>query len=669
MTVDILRPPLVEAPVLSRRAPSWLAPAVLLAATAVLYVWGLGASGWANSFYSAAVQAGSRSWSAFFFGASDASGAITVDKTPAALWPMALSVRIFGLNSWSILVPQALMGTATVGVLYATVRRYFPTWAALLAGAAMALTPVAVLMFRFNNPDALLVLLLTLAAYCLVRAQERAATRWIVLAGICVGTAFLAKMLQAFLVLPGFTLVYLFTAPTTVRRRLVQLALAGLAVLVSAGWWVAAVALVPTGSRPYIGGSQTNSVLDLALGYNGLGRLNGDETGGLGNTNQQAGLLRMFDTEVGGQISWLLPAALILLAAGLWLTRRRPRTDAVRAALCVWGGWLLVTGLIFSLMQGIFHAYYTVALAPPIAALVGMGAALLWERRRSLHVTVALAATVVVTAGWSAELLSRTPDWQPWLPVAVAAAGALAAVAILALRRTGVRLLAAAAVVGIAACLAGPTAYALETAATPHTGAIPSAGPSGMGGPGGFGGFGARAGRGGFGGRSLPGGGQAGLPGGGGPGRGGFGGGGFGGGFGRGMGGGLLNAATPSAELTALLSADAGRYTWVAATVGSNNAAGYQLATEEPVMAVGGFNGTDPAPTLAQFQQYVAEGRIHYFIGTGMGTGMGRGGTSGSDEAGQIAAWVQQNFQAKTVGGVAIFDLTTGAATQPTTTA
>ncbi|TQS30398.1 glycosyltransferase family 39 protein [Microbispora sp. KK1-11] len=654
VTVDTLRPPRPAVGTAPRRVPARLAPALLLAATAVLYVWGLGASGWANSFYSAAVQAGSASWQAFFFGASDAAGAITVDKTPAALWPMALSVRIFGLNSWSILVPQALMGTAAVGVLYATVRRRFPVWAALLAGAVMALTPVAVLMFRFNNPDALLVLLLTLAAYCLVRAQEKAETRWLVLAALCVGTGFLAKMLQAFLVLPGFALVYLVAAPASLRRRLGQLALAGLAVLVSAGWWPAIVAAIPAGSRPYIGGSQDDSVLELALGYNGLGRLSGDEAGGLGNTNQQAGLLRLFDTEAGGQISWLLPAALLLLVAGLWLLRRAPRTDPARAALGVWGGWLLVTGLIFSLMQGIFHAYYTVALAPPVAALVGMGAALLWERRHRPAAVVTLAATVVVTAWWASVLLSRASGRLPWLALAVPAAGAVAAVAILALRRARVRLFATAAVAGLVACLTGPAAYAVETAATPHTGAIPSAGPSAFGGPGGFGARGA-FGRGGFNGGprgAFPGRpGQGGHPGG--RGMGGPGGGGPGG-------GGLLNAATPGAELTALLSADTERYTWVAATVGSNNAAGYQLATEEPVMAVGGFNGTDPAPTLARFQQYVAEGRIHYFIGTGMG--MGRGGTSGSDEATRIAAWVQETFEPRTVDGVTVFDLT------PTTT-
>nr|WP_240974147.1 glycosyltransferase family 39 protein [Nonomuraea sp. FMUSA5-5] len=600
----------------------------MLAGTAALYLWGLDASGWANSFYSAAVQAGSQSWKAFFFGASDAAGAITVDKTPASLWPMVLSVRLFGLSSWAILVPQALMGVGTVAMVYASVRRLFPAWAALLAGAAMALTPVAVLMFRFNNPDALLVLLLTVAAYCVIRAQERGATRWLVLAGAAIGFAFLAKMLQAFLVLPGFALVYLLAAPVAFWRRVRQLLLAGAAMVVAAGWWLLAVALVPASERPYIGGSQTNSVLELALGYNGIGRLNGADYGGLGNLNQQAGWLRLFDTEAGGQISWLLPAALVLLVAATWLTRRAPRPDPARAALWVWGSWLVVTGLIFSLMQGIFHAYYTVALAPAIAALVGIGAAVAWER--GAHRVLAMVAAG--TAVWSYVLLSRSSGWNPWLGVVVLVAGLGAALAMVFTRRV-----AAVVVVAVVACLAGPAAYAVDTAASPHTGAIPTAGPATRSFDGGF---------------QRPGGGRRGgdnqpfaqrRPGGGGP-------------QSRGGMGGLLGAGTPSAELTALLKSGAAGYTWVAATVGSNNAAGYQLATELPVMAVGGFNGTDPAPTLERFQQYVAEGRIHYFVGTGMG-GAGRS-TGGSDDAARIAAWVRETFTATTVGGTTVFDLT-----------
>ena len=211
--------------------PAWARPAllVLLALTALAYLWDLSASGYANSFYAAAVQAGTKSWKAFFFGSLDSSNFITVDKPPASLWVMALSGRIFGFSSWSMLVPQALEGVAAVGLLYAAVKRWFGAGAGLAAGAVFALTPVAALMFRFNNPDALLVLLLVAAAYCMVRALERAGTRWILAAGALIGFAFLAKMMQAFLVLPAFALVYLVAAPTTLRRRLGQLLAGGVA--------------------------------------------------------------------------------------------------------------------------------------------------------------------------------------------------------------------------------------------------------------------------------------------------------------------------------------------------------------------------------------------------------------------------------------------------------
>jgi 4-amino-4-deoxy-L-arabinose transferase-like glycosyltransferase len=651
--------------------PAWVRPSLLglLAATALLYLWGLGASGWANDFYSAAAQAGSQSWKAFFFGSSDAANSITVDKPPASLWVMGLSARLFGVNAWSLLVPQALMGVATVGLLYASVRRWFGPAAGLLAGAVMAVTPVAVLMFRFNNPDALLVLLLVAGAYGCVRAVEGGSTGWLVLAGACVGFGFLAKQLQTLLVVPAFALVYLAAAPGSPARRLGQLLAAGAAMVAAAGWWVAIVTLTPASMRPYIGGSQTNSVLELTFGYNGFGRLTGNETGSVGGGPGggwgATGWARMFGAEVGGQVAWLLPAALLLLGAGLWITRRAPRTNRARAGFLLWGGWLLVTAAVFSFMQGIFHAYYTVALAPAIGALVGMGATGLWEVRRHPVLRWWLAGTVAVTAVWSYALLRRTPDWHPGLAPLVLLGGLVVAGLIGALpweerRRAGWagpggrRVAMAVAIAGLLVVLAGPAAYALDTAATPHGGAIPSAGPDVPGGRGGPG-FGPRGFRGG----TPPGFGQ-----GFGPGQG------FGQGFGQGQGngqqfgpggggqrgglGGLLDGGTPDAELVALLQQDADRYTWVAAAVGSNSAAGVQLATGDPVMPIGGFNGSDPSPTLAQFQQYVAEGKIHYFLGGGrMGRSMG-----GSDTAGQISAWVQANFAATSVGGTTVYDLT-----------
>ncbi|MET8771372.1 glycosyltransferase family 39 protein [Streptomyces sp. NPDC004658] len=668
--------------------PRWVRPALLglLATTLLLYLYNLSASGYANSFYSAAVQAGSRSWKAFFFGSLDAGNAITVDKPPASLWPMELSVRVFGLHSWAILAPEVLMGVATVAVVYAAVRRRFSPVAGLVAGAVLALTPVAALMFRFNNPDAMLALLMSVACYLVVRGVEDGRTKWLVWAGVAIGFAFLAKTLQAFLILPALAAVYAVCAPVPVRKRFGQLAAATLALGVSGGWWVAIVELWPASSRPYIGGSQNNSFLELTFGYNGLGRLNGEETGSVGGGGGGAGGSgmwgetgwdRMFDSEIGGQISWLLPAALILLVAGLVATRRARRTSVTRASFLVWGGSLLMTMVVFSYMAGIFHQYYTVALAPYLAAVVGMGAGLLWERRREVWASIALAASVVAAAAWGYVLLNRTPDYLPWLKWLVLIGGLTAALGLVFAGRISRRLALAAAAVGLVAALAGPTAYTLSTLQEGHTGSIVTAGPAGasvMGGRGGGpGGAGARGGfRGG-----MPGGqGQRNQQGNGFPGGGGLGGGtpaqpgqqgqrngnGFGFPGGRtgegGMGGaggvgGLLNGASVSSEARKLLEQDASRYTWVAASVGSQNAASHQLATGDPVMAIGGFNGTDPSPTLAQFKKYVEEGRIHYFIAGG---GMGGGGNSGT--ASQISSWIQSTFKKVTVGSATFYDLT-----------
>jgi 4-amino-4-deoxy-L-arabinose transferase-like glycosyltransferase len=601
---------------------------------------------------------------------------------------MELAARVFGVNAWSILVPQALEGVAAVGILYAAVRRWFGAAAGLVAGAVLALTPVAVLMFRFNNPDALLVLLLTGAAYAMVRALGEGRTRWLVLAGCLIGVGFLAKMLQTVLVVPGFALAYLVAGPVTLRRRIVQLLAGAAAMVVSALWWVVAVMAIPASARPYIGGSQNNSLWNLMFGYNGFGRLTGNEAGsvggGLAGTGSRwgaTGLLRMFNAEFGAQSSWLIPAAVILLAAGLILTLRAVRTDRLRSSLVIWGGWLVVTAAAFSLGRGIIHPYYTVALAPATGALVGIGGSAMWRLRHRWQARAVLAAALGATAVWSYVLLARTPGWNAWLRYGVLTGGLAVSILIVGwthrLRRAQGLVLAAA----VLLALVGPGAYSLATAATTHSGAIPFAGPAGAGGtgPGLFaGGAGGRAGRAG----ALPGGFAGALPGGvagGGPGglagvlpggfarlpQGGFGG---AGGATRGRVGGLLSGSAPSAALTAALDSSASRYTWVAATVGSNQASGYQLATGKPVMAIGGFNGTDLAPTLAAFQKLVAEGRIHYFIeGGGFGAGGfrgagggpgGAGGASVSSTSSQITAWVQSHFASESIGGATLYDLT-----------
>jgi 4-amino-4-deoxy-L-arabinose transferase-like glycosyltransferase len=543
---------------------------------------------------------------------------------------------------------------------------------------------------------------MTAAAYAVTRAIEAGKTRWLVLAGTLLGFGFLAKMLQAFLVLPGFAVAYLVAGPPGLGRRIWQLLAGGAAVLAAAGWWVAAVLLIPAAGRPYIGGSTTNNILQLTFGYNGFGRLDGNEQGAVGGaaghgvaaTGGTTGLTRLFAADMGGQVGWLIPAALIALAALLWGTRREPRTDRTRAAALLWGGWLLVTGAVFSYMAGIIHSYYTVALAPAIGALVGIGAVQLWRVRdgwrlheRSWFDRGWLAAGVVVTAWWSYVLLDRTPAWNPWLRVVVVLAGLAAAALLLAGRWLSsvadaawarVTLLAAPASLALVAVLAGPAAYSLDTAATPHAGALPTAGPgvTAFGGPGGFGapgrfgpggglgrgggfgrgggtggaggGFGGAGGFGGSTGQGAPGTGTGGFPGGV---PGGFPGGGRGG-FG-GRGGGLGGNTQVSSALTTLLKNGASGYRWVAATVSSNGAAPLQLASGGPVMAIGGFNGTDPAPTLAQFERYVADHEIHYFVGANADSFGGGSGT-----ATQITAWVRAHFSAQTVGGETVYNLT-----------
>ncbi len=687
--------------------PAWARPALfgLLVVTALLYLVDLGRNGWANEFYSAAVQAGTKSWKAFLFGSLDSSNFITVDKPAAFLWPMELSARIFGLNAWSLLVPQAIEGVATVGALYATVRRWFGPPAALIAGAVTALTPVATLMFRFDNPDAALVLLITLGAYATTRAIESGRTRWLAAAGAFLGLAFLCKQLAAFTVLPGFALAYLWTGPPKVGKRVWQLLVGGAAVIVAAGWWVAIVTLTPAADRPYAGGSTDNSFLSLTFGYNGFGRLTGNESGfggggaiggeisrELGRSLRSAGrgiqgpgggfggmfggttgVTRLFTAQFGSQITWLLPAALLAIVALLWLSLRAPRTDRTRGAVFVWGGWLLVTGLIFSYMSGIIHPYYTIALAPAIGALVGIGSVELWRIRHTWFGCAALAAGLVITVIWTWVLLDRTPSWLPWLRIVVLVAGIAAAGIILVRRTTGwnYTLLAAAPVaLALIAGLSAPVAYSIDTAATTHTGAIPSAGPTVAGF---FGGPGGQVPGGDFpgGASGRSGGTEGGLP--------------------AGFGG----QTSISAAVSNMLETGASGYKWAAATLTSTSAASLELGSNGvPVMAIGGFLGSDPAPTLAEFEKLVSNHKIHYFVSGGFGGGgggfggpggapgqsdatgrpvegdtavggapggfPGAGGPGGGSTGGsQISSWVEAHFKSETVGGTTVYDLST----------
>src|SRR4051794_27279521 len=553
--------------------PAWVRPALfgVVALVAVLSLWDLTISGYANSYYAAAVKSASESWKAMFFGSLDPGSFITVDKPPLSLWLMGLSARAFGFSSFSLLLPQALETIAAVALLYATVRRVFGPVAGLAAGAALAISPITVAMARVDMPDALLVLLMVASAWLVVRAVETGRTRFLLGGGAVVGLAFMTKMLQGWMVVPALAAAYLVAGAPRLLTRLWQLALAGASMVVVSAAWPVAVSLWPASSRPYIGGSTNGSVWDLIFGYNGFGRIFGDEGGGPGGGGGfggggggfggASGLWRMFNEQVGGQVAWLLPFAAVALLAGLWLTRRAPRTDVRRAGLILFGLWAIVHVAVFSAQQGIFHPYYVSALAPAVAALAGYGVVALarWARD-SWGGLVAAAVAIGLTAWIAVMVLERTPDFAPWLRIALPAAAALA-VAVALAARVGMRgraVLATGAVCAAVALAGGPAAYSVSTVRQSLTSNNVLAGPASAGA--GFGGA-----RGGFGGPPS-----------------GFGG--PGGGFGGGPGGG----GAVSDSLVRYLEAHQGSAKYLVAANGSMTTAPIIIKTGKAVVTIGG---------------------------------------------------------------------------------
>lgn len=709
--------------------PRWARPALwgLMVATALLYLVNLTNSGYANEFYAASVKSATQSWRAWLWASLDSQLSITVDKPPAAIWIMGLSARMFGFSSFSLLLPQALMGIATVALTYGAVRRLSGHGAGLIAGAAVTVTPVAAMMFRFDNPDALLVLCTTAAGYMVVRALQsdrgRRALWWLLGAGWLIGLAFLTKMLQGLLILPALGLVYLLCAKRSWWTRIWHLLAAVASMIVSAGWLIALCAVWPASSRPYIGGSEDNSLWDLAIGYNGLGRIfggsgNGGGGGGGGGFGGTTGVLRMFNSSFAGEISWLIPAAALLLVAGLIARGRRPLSDPKRAGLILWGTSMVVTAAVFSFMEGTIHPYYAVALAPLIGGTIGSGAAALWPREAdgrtaALLKRITLAVAVAVTGYWGFHVMATyAPSWNAWIrwtALIVSIAGAVGFLVLGSLRSGGQGLRRAAVAVLLAGTIAAaaPTAsWSVATTAVGHSGSTPSSGPAsattgGMGGPGGGMGGGGMGGPGGQTGKTGTTGGNAqGGPGGqpGGQGsttsrsgqrpsgtsqqgqaQGGMGGGGMGG--------------ESNAQLVKLLNATTSK--WSAAVVSDQTAASYILSTDTAVFSIGGWSGSDENVTLAQFKKLVASGQIRYFIVSGMGgggttttdsssssssssttTGNAQGGPGGqaggmrggqggpggqgstNSSASQITSWVTSTFTKKTVGSTTVYDLT-----------
>jgi 4-amino-4-deoxy-L-arabinose transferase-like glycosyltransferase len=595
---------------LSSRAWDRLGLGVLLAATALTYLWNITVNGMGNQFYAAAAQAGSRNWEALLFGSLDSNNFITVDKPPVSQWIMGLSGQVFGFSSASMLIPEALMAVAAVALLYGAVRRISGPRAALLAGAALAAMPVAALMFRYNNPDAVMVLLMTAATYCAVRALERAGATWIALAGVALGFAFLAKMLEGIMVMPAIGLVYLVAAPSPLRHRLLHLLGAAVAFLVSAGWFVALTVMWPASSRPYIAGSTDNNFMNLVLGYNGFARVLGRNHQGAGHPpaaagpggpgRQAAGLGRLFSGEFGFEIGWLLPAALLAVVLVLISRRHAPRTDLVRAGAILFGGWMLVDGLVLSYMGGTIHPYYCLSLAPAVAGMFAIGVREAWSTRSTRTGRLGVVALVAGTGVWSWWLLGRNAQWLPALRWAILALAIVTAVALLVASTSSTRrrLAVTSLIVGLGVALAGSSAYAMATVGQPHGGGNADVGPAAA----------VRSGH--------PGGGPGGR--------------------------GVDNPAL-DAKLDGTLSE------WSAAVDGSSTAAGLELSTNTSVMAIGGFSGSDPVPTLSQFQQYVANHQVTYYVAQNGG---------GHRQHSDIGTWVAATFTPITVGSDTVYDLT-----------
>jgi 4-amino-4-deoxy-L-arabinose transferase-like glycosyltransferase len=561
--------------------PPWARPALLaIAALAgAAYAWGMNGAA-LEAFYGAAARSMSMSWHNFFFGAFDPAGTVSVDKLPGALWPQALSLRVFGFHTWAIVLPQAIEGVLTILVLYRAVRRLAGPVAGIVAAAVVATSPVTVALNRGNVADSLLILLLVLAADAATAAAMSGRLRSLLLAGVWVGVAFQAKMTVAWLVLPALAAVYLLAAPAGLRARLGHVALAGAVTAVVSVSWMTVVTLVPARERPYVDGTQNNSVFSQTFDYNGIARLRRGSGVFAGAGHPAPFLVRLSQASAGSIHSvkpswhrllsgpfgrdggWLLPAALIAAIGVLVARRGSGRRDPLRAAVALWGLWLVVLGAFFS-AGGYPNSYYVATLSPAIGALCGTGMALAWRRREELAAQACLAGAVLASVGYGSYLLdggSRVPGWL--VPVAVCAA-ALAVLGLAAARRAdGAQAPSAGMVAGTIACallLPGVASALMVT-----RGLGPFAAPY--------------------------------EP---------------------------SSATISRAQAKRTRALDEQVVEELSSTYGtpipmatdsSILAAPYILATGREILPIGGFQGGIPAPTLAQLRQYIASGQVRAML-------------------------------------------------------
>ena len=628
----------------------WTLP-VLLVLTGGLYLFGALHNGMANSYYAAAVQAASQDWTAWLFGSLDAANYVSIDKPPLATMVMGLSTRLFGFSSFSMLLPSVLAGVGSVWLVYGAVKRQFGFTSAVIAGATLMLTPVAALMFGFNNPDAILTLMLTASGYAFLRSLEgKRPLLWLGLAGLFTGLAFNAKMLQGLMVLPAMVLVYLVFAKPPIVTRFLHVMFAGVITTMSTLWWSVLVWLTPAGSRPWVGSTNDNNIWSLIFGYNGLGRLLGGRGGGggtpprggadgaaalqaAGNTTQtatdgvgmmpggmgggpggghgpggtgfggQTGIFRIFNNDFGPNIAWLLVLALAGGGLLLWILRKTPRTNRGRAAVIFWMLWLLIHIVIFSMTSGVIHPYYVVVMAPAVAALVGISLPFLWGAytRRKPYAWL-LPVLVGVTAVTTVIILGYA-DTMTWLMWIVGLLGIVGMIGLLVNLYTPRRWLQNSAIVtALAACTLAPTVYTLATANVAHTGSIPTAGPSSTA-----------------------------------------------------MRGSNNETSQADSQLVQYLLQHQHSATWLVAVASANESAAIQLTSGQPVMAVGGFNGSDTPLTLEQFKQLVKAGKVRYYASSSHSRG-GGGPGGGNNE---ITTWVKQIGTVVNYGGsdVTLYEL------------
>ena len=591
----------------------WTLP-VLLVLTGVLYLFGALHNGMANSYYAAAIQAASQDWTAWLFGSLDAANYVSVDKPPLATMLMGLSARLFGFSSFSMLLPSVLAGVGSVWLVYGAVKRQFGFTSAVIAGATLMLTPVAALMFGFNNPDAILTLMLSASGYAFLRSLEgKRPLLWLGLAGLFTGLAFNTKMLQGLMVLPAMVVVYLVFAKPPIVKRFLHVIFAGVITTMSTLWWSVLVWLTPAGSRPWVGSTNDNNIWSLIFGYNGLGRLLGGRGGGVGpggghgpggtGFGGQTGIFRIFNNDFGPNIAWLLVLALAGGGLMLWILRKTPRTNRGRAAVIFWMLWLLIHIVIFSMTSGVIHPYYVVVMAPAAAALVGISLPFLWgayTRRKPyawllpllVGVTVAIAVIILGYAG--------TMTWLMWIVGLLGLTGMIGLLVNLYAPWRWLQNLAI--IAAIAACTLALTVYTLATVNVTHTGSIPTAGPNSTA-----------------------------------------------------MQGSNNESSQADSQLVKYLVEHQHGATWLVAVASANESAAIQLTSGQPVMAVGGFNGSDTPLTLDQFKQLVKAGKVKYYaIGS---HGRGGGGPGGGNN--EITAWVKQTGTVVNYGGsdVTLYEL------------